>query len=98
MDHWKQTLKLMVDRHAESKRYMDREKIAGREQLLRWQTGKQGPTVRVLERVIFGLGLTWHDWATLYDEVERTAPNAAETRSMLPLVRDGPKQKIKGSR
>ncbi len=39
------------------------------------KTSRQGPSVAVLDRLLRGLGLTWEDWARVFQPLSATSQN-----------------------
>ena len=48
-----------------------------------WKTSQQGPSVAVLDRLLKGLGLTWHDWARAFDSVPASPPRRSPQRKRM---------------
>lgn len=69
MEPWAAALEKLIERSGQSKRHIDRQRLAGREQFLRWKSAKRGPAISIVDRILKGLGLTWSDWAEAYAEV-----------------------------
>ena len=74
MELWRRALDKLLAHAGTSKRWADRNKLAGREQFLRWKSAKRGPTLSVLERILDGLELSWQDWADLCEQVRKEVP------------------------
>lgn len=87
MNWWGKVITVLLDRKGWSKNQLERAGIITRSQVNRAYKGPYGPSVVVLERILFGIGASWHDWAEAYDEAKRQHrhafenPMAAEERS-----------------
>jgi hypothetical protein len=84
MKRWPEALDILLKRAGVSKRSLMRDKLAAPEQVTRWKKSPRGPSVEVLERIIYGLHLTWKDWAEACDEVEQRSLGSPETKGAKP--------------
>jgi hypothetical protein len=88
-DRWRAALELLLQRAGASKRGLERQGLLNPEQFLRWKKSPLGPSAQVLERLIYGIGLSWKDWAEVCEEAERLAQPAAEKKSASGGSRSG---------
>lgn len=80
MDRWREALELLLTRAHASKRGVERQGLAAQEQFVRWRRSPRGPSVHILERLIYGLGLTWTDWGEICDALRATESTESKAR------------------
>lgn len=69
-----QAIALLLKQANCSRRKAVRLKLAPYSAFSQWKYSKLGPTVDVMDRLLDGLGLTWHDWARAVETVSTTHP------------------------
>ena len=98
MKWWAQALDEVIKQKGSSKAKLEKFDVIPRRQIQRFNSAVNGPTIGTLERVLTGLGATWHDWAKACDMVMRQ--NVTPLRAASPpaeyKIRAGPKQKKTG--
>ncbi len=57
-----------------SRRKAAQRKLAPYSAFSQWKHSKLGPTVDVIDRLLDGLGLTWHDWARALGKASKRIP------------------------
>jgi hypothetical protein len=67
MTPWGIALQALIEKSGTSKGDAHRRGLAVKESFTKWNKSKRGPTIQILDRLLVGLGLTWHDWAEAYE-------------------------------
>ena len=66
---WGQAIATLLTQANCSRRKAAQRQLAPYSAFSQWKTSRQGPCVVVLDRLLRGLGLTWHDWARVYESL-----------------------------
>lgn len=69
---WGRAIALLLKQANCSRRKAARLKLAPYSAFSQWNHSKLGPTVDVLDRLLDGLGLTWHDWAQAFQSASES--------------------------
>ncbi len=69
-----QAIALLLKQAKCSRRKAARLKLAPYSAFSQWKHSKLGPTVDVMDRLLDGLDLTWHDWARALGKVSTALP------------------------
>lgn len=92
-----QAIALLLKQANCSRRKAAQLKLAPYSAFSQWKRSKLGPTVDVIDRILKGLGLTWHDWARAVEVAFGTHPRKDRegkekrggTRTPKPISPDG---------
>ncbi len=66
---WGQAIEALLRRAQCSRRKAAQRRLAPYSAFSQWKTSQNGPSVAVLDRLLRGLGLTWHDWAQVFESL-----------------------------
>lgn len=92
MHQWVKSLEELRTARKISKNQLQERGIITRSQYNTMLKAKKGPRIDVLERVLRGIGVTWHQWADVY---EREGVVAAKPMAS-HRAKDPPRQKKAG--
>ena len=86
MTPWGQAIAMLLKQANCSRAKAAQRHVAPYSAFSQWKTSRQGPSVAVLDRLLRGLGLTWHDWAQTYESIPPThrAPSESIRRDGTP--------------
>jgi transcriptional regulator with XRE-family HTH domain len=72
MHQWVKALEELRIRKKVSKNSLHEAGVIRRSQYNTMLRAKKGVRIDVLERILLGLGVTWHDWADVYGKIGST--------------------------
>lgn len=74
MAPWSAAIHQLLVQAGSSRRKAARGKLAPYGAFSQWKTSRRGPSIAVVDRLLVGLGLTWHDWATAIEAAKTQHP------------------------